>query len=159
MTPGITHDQSYYAASIFWVSMTAGRAISIPLSYILSTSQQLLLLVSGAVLSVIISIFLLVKGQELAIVLYISLAMGLCCSGVYPLTMNLPNSLGIKTSTANTSKFAFGGSVGESVIPFFMGLTIDWFGRDAMFADELILGLALLYLYFKAVQIGKSATG
>lgn len=73
--------------------------------------------------------------------------------------MNLPNSLGMKTTTTNTSKYAFGGSIGESVLPFFAGLTIDWFGRDAMFVDELVLGIFLLALYFKAISIGRSATG
>lgn len=158
MTPGISTEQSLYSASIFWVSMTAGRALSIPLSLICSTSQQLLMLVVGSSLSMVASMFLLMNGKELVIIYYISCAMGLFCSGIYPLTMNLPNSLGLKTSTRNTSKYALGGSIGESVLPFFAGLTIDWFGREAMFIDEIILGICLIILYFKAISIGKSAT-
>ena len=99
-------------STLFWIAMTIGRAVSIPLSMVLSTTKQLFALITMAVCTIGVSIILLIQGKDLEIIYYISISMGIFCSGIYPLMMNFPNSVGMRTSTANTSKYALGGSIG-----------------------------------------------
>ena len=61
LSEGITIEQALYGSSIFWVWMTVGRGLTIPLSYVLSTSKQLMLLLSGAFLSTLLCIYFVFK--------------------------------------------------------------------------------------------------
>ena len=82
--------------------------------------------------------------------------MGLFCSGIYPLTMNLPNSLGMKTTTKNTSKYAFGGSLGLTILPFIGGMSISWFGKNGMFGCEFVLLIVTIAAFNYALSVADS---
>lgn len=155
LSDGISVEQSLYGSSIFWVCMTIGRGLTIPLAYVLSTSRQLMLLLAGVFLSVLTCIYFAATKQDIYVLFAGSSLMGFFCSSMYPLTMNLPNSLGMKTTTKNTSKYALGGSLGESVLPFVGGLSISWFGKNAMFGCELVLLVVIVLTYRYALKVAE----
>ena len=113
--------------------MTVGRGLIIPLSVILSTREQLSVLISGIFLTIVLCN--LFKALHLyPVVLYgCSVMMGLFMSGMYPLTMSLPSSMGLKTKPQNTSRYVLGGCLGGSLGPFLIGLSMKFFGPSAMF--------------------------
>lgn len=155
---GVSTEQSLYGSSIFWVCMTLGRVGTIPLAYVISTSRQLTLLIIGAMCSILLCVYFILDSRDIYVVIIGSALMGLFCSSMYPLAMNLPNSLGMKTTTNNTSKYAFGGSVGEALLPFVGALSISWFGKNAMFGCEIILLIAIIGVYSYALQVAEEQT-
>jgi MFS family permease len=98
------------------------------------------------------------KSQDLKALYLGSSLMGLFCSGIYPLTMNLPNSLSMKTSTRNTSKYALGGSMGETILPFLAGTAMAHFGQNSLFIWELVLVILLIGVYKYSLDIANKTT-
>lgn len=115
------------------MSMTVGRGLLIPLSALLSVRQQLSILVSGILFAV--TLCNLFSFLELyTIVLFVcSIITGLFMSGIYPLTMSLPSSLGLKVTPQNTSRYVLGGCIGGALIPYLIGLIMKHLGSGALF--------------------------
>ncbi len=113
--------QALLSTSVFWVSMTVGRALIIPISALLNTRQQLRILVIGVALSITLSNILNLADKYEAVIFGGAVLMGLFGSGLYPLTMSYPGSQGLKVTSKNTSRYALGGCIGGSVAPYLCG--------------------------------------
>lgn len=115
-------DESLYAMSIFWISKSIGRAAVIPLSYLLSTSKQLYLLVSGCIAVLTACVILNAFGYFKIVLYFGSACMGVFMSGIYPLTITLPNSYGMEINSKNTSQYILGSCIGFGATPYLVGL-------------------------------------
>jgi MFS family permease len=73
-----------------------------------------------------------------------SALMGLFMSGVYPLTMSMPSSLKLRTSSKNTSVYAMGGCFGTICIPFVVGVVMEHFGPNSLFICMQIIAIAMV---------------
>lgn len=149
---GVQVEHALMGFSIFWVSMTVGRALIIPLSALLSTREQLTVMVSGIFLTV--ALCNLFNGIHLyKVVLYgCSVVMGFFMSGMYPLTMSLPSSMGLKVKPQNTSRYVLGGCLGGSLGPFLAGLLMKSFGPSAMFVQMFIVVVIAIFVFKKVVS-------
>jgi len=77
---------------------------------------------------------------------------GLFMSGLYPLTMSLPSSMGLKVKPHNTSKHVLGGCIGGSLGPFIAGMMMKSFGPGAMFVLMLIVVIAMIFVFKRVVS-------
>lgn len=148
-------DQALLGESIYWISMTAGRGLVIPLSLLLTNARQLAILVLGIFLSILAGNLLSWFELYDVVVYGLSAVMGLFMSGVYPLTMSLPASLGLTVSPTNTSRYAMGGCVGTAVFPYLVGIVMASFGADSMFWCMAVLAAAMGFVFWKLRSEGE----
>lgn len=149
---GVKIDQALLGFSLFWISMTVGRALIIPLSALLSTREQIAVLASGIFLTVALCNMFNFMHLYTVVLYGCSVMMGLFMSGMYPLTMSLPSSMGLKIKPQNTSRYVLGGCLGGSLGPFLAGLLMKSFGPSAMFFQMLFVVIATLCVYKKVVH-------
>lgn len=135
---GVDKKIAIIGGSIFWASMTIGRGLSIPFSRVWNTKQQLTILSSGIFITVVLANILNFTKQYSIIIYLVSVLMGLFMSGIYPLTMNLTNSLGYKVMPKNTSRYVLGGCIGGAVIPYLTGVVMHLSGPSFLFLSMLI---------------------
>lgn len=145
---GVPTKNALLGASIFWMSMTAGRGLLIPLSSVWNARQQLSVLTAGILFSVGLCNLFSYLGSHLLVIYLCSIVAGLFMSGIYPLTMSMPNSIGLKVAPKNTSRYVLGGCVGGALVPFLVGLTMKHFGAGSMFVS-MVWVLFLMILVFR----------
>lgn len=129
--------------------MTIGRGLSIPLSKVWNTRQQLVILSVGILVTVILANILNFTKQYSIIIYLVSVLMGLFMSGVYPLTMNLTNSMGYKVLPKNTSRYVLGGCIGGATIPYLTGVFMHFSGPSLLFLSMFIFIICSCLIYAK----------
>lgn len=140
--------------SIFWISKSAGRAAVIPLSYVMCTIKQLYMLVCGCILVLTTCVILNYFGY-FRIVLYVgSACSGIFMSGIYPLTITLPNSYGMQASSKNTSQYILGSCIGFGATPYLVGILMENFGPDMLFVSEEVTAIVMLIILWQVTIIG-----
>jgi fucose permease len=81
--------------------------------------------------------------------------MGLFMSGVYPLTMSLPTSLGLTVQPKNTSSYAMGGCVGTALFPYIIGLVMAKFGPDSLFWCMAVVAIIMAVIFRGLIKEGE----
>ena len=126
--------QAYILASAFWIAMTAGRLLAIPLSSRLSSRLLLFLDVFGAVLS----LGLIVLGGSSLVTLWIgTILLGISMASIFPLTLTLAEQL-MNVSGRITSILAISSGIGGLLLPWLMGQLFEFLSPASIMVALLI---------------------
>jgi hypothetical protein len=135
------------STSLFWLFITFGRFLAIPISVKFPAYTHLkFLMYFGIVASLSCLIFLALNLKILAVFLGSSL-LGFYCSAVYPLGMSIPASFGYKLNASNTALITLLGAGGIAVIPFFVGYLIRFLGSYILFVSTFIFAFTMYFLF------------
>lgn len=147
--------------SIFWVAMSVGRGMAIPLSMYWSNRRQMTMLIAGLFLTIFLCNILSWLSEYLLVMYVGSALMGLFASSVYPLTMSMPASLGLRTEGRNTSLYAMGGCFGVTLLPFAIGLVMEYSGPNSLFLcmQAVTVGATLLFFFVRRTTKQVEAEG
>lgn len=145
--------QAAYLTSLFWVALTLGRLLGIPLALRLRPSTVLLVDLSGALLSLL----LILGGREYPLLLWVgTFLLGFCMASVFPTAIALAERL-VPITGRVTSWFFVGGSVGGMSLPWLVGQLFERFGPStavtAIFADLLLAGALYLIIRTRAARM------
>jgi fucose permease len=121
----------------------------------MSTIRQLYLFVSGCIVVLTTCVTLNFFGYYKVVLYFGSACAGICMSGIYPLTITVPNSYGMQASSKNTSQYILGSCIGFGATPYLVGLLMDQFGPDMLFVCEWVTALIMLILLFKVTLVGR----
>lgn len=133
-----------YLASAFWVTMTLGRLLAIPLAVRLRPRTILMADLAGAILA---AVFMLALPDSRAALWVGTLAMGLAMASVFPTALSFVQRR-IPVTGRITAWFMLGTGVGTMVLPWLIGQWIEPFGA------RVILVVVLVDLAFTAVVFG-----
>lgn len=147
-------DESLYAMSLFWVCKSVGRGLVIPLSYLMSTVKQLYFLVIGCLCVLSTCVVLNIFGLPVVSLYFGSAGAGAFMSGIYPLTITLPGSIGLAITSQHTAEYMLGSCIGFGATPYLVGVLMSQFGPDMLFVSEAATASLMLLLLILVVRIG-----
>lgn len=137
------------------MSMTVGRGLLIPLSHIWNTRQQLSVLITGILLSIGLCNLLNYLQLHSTVLFGCSIITGLFMSGIYPLTMSLPTSIGLHVTPKNTSRYVLGGCVGGALVPWGIGLVMKGFGPGSLFVCMVWVLFVMVYVFRRVLKVSE----
>lgn len=151
--PG-SEQAAYTVTSVFWLAITIGRLLSIPVSRFIKSSSNIYLFLAGGIISA--GLMLLFPEQIWSI--WVGTAgTGLSLSAIFPTTFHYVQS----TSSLQTKSFglvwAFG-SLGGMILPWLSGELFSRLGPLSLLAASLvgwITALILFTLLYKTYQGSK----
>lgn len=145
MSGYMTKSEAAYGSSVFWLSISVGRVLGVPMASRYPTNVQLKTLMYASVVSIFLANFITSWGAS---AIYLSSIMyGLAISAIYPLLMGMPTFLKFRLTAKNASTFVVAGSLGEAGIPILSGWLINWFGAGALFPTSLVYTLIMFSLF------------
>ena len=137
--------QAYQLSSAFWIAMTVGRFIAIPLTLKIDTRLLLILDVFGSIFGFGI---ILIGGQSLT-AMWIGVVMaGLSMASIFPLTFVLAEKL-MDVSGRISSYLMVGASSGSIILPWILGQLIEFSGTTSIIITlfvTMLLDLGMLFL-------------
>jgi fucose permease len=144
--------EAAYLTSAFWVALTAGRLISIPVSFRLKAKTILWVAMIGS----FICVGLTLAAPSSPVVLWIATAgAGFFLAPIFPTVVSVANSV-LKLNARLTGIIFFGDSLGAMVLPTAMGQIISGAGALAMMVTLFVSILLLLGVYavFTRLTVG-----
>ncbi|XP_062314139.1 major facilitator superfamily domain-containing protein 4B [Osmerus eperlanus] len=140
----LSHKTAGYLASIFWAAITAGRLLSIPLSYRFQPVRLLMVNLAG----VIVTVLLLLIFYTSSVFLFVGTCLcGLFLSSVFPCmlayTEDILDYQGCATSVLVTSA-----GMGEMVMQVLVGSIIQSEGSYSFLLCGMIIGCIGFVLFF-----------
>lgn len=140
-----TESAAAYMTSLFWGSLALGRLVGVPLAAYFNSKTLLLMDLAGCFVSAILWVSL---PNSVAVLWYVSFALGFFMASVYPATMSLPTSLGIRVTGKALSLFVTGASLGEMAVPAIVGSVFKSLGPNSLCWTILldIVGCGMLYV-------------
>jgi FHS family Na+ dependent glucose MFS transporter 1 len=136
-------DSAYLLTSLFWLSITAGRLIAIPVSAVLKPSPNVLLLLGGGVLSSTLTALLPISP---AAVWLGTAGIGLSLSAIFPTTFHLIKKIAPLPEKSYGLVWA-SGSLGGMFLPWLSGELVSRIGPVSLMTIILISWLAALGLF------------
>jgi fucose permease len=140
---------SSLAATLFWITMTAGRLVSGKIADKIGL-EKFILTASAGTMIVAFSWVALPAGTWTIISI---LLMGLLLSGMYPTLMAVATCTFPKNTGLVASFISIFGAVGGALIPWIIGRTSDRFGIGILAAS--ILGLSIIMTVLSAILLGE----
>ncbi len=134
---------AYTITSLFWIAITLGRLIGIPISVHVKPVRIILAYVVGGVLST--AIILILPAQSWPV--WVGTAgIGLCLATLFPTTFNyIQRTNEINTRLSGTVWSV--GSAGGIIIPLLIGWSFDGFGPRSMMFIVLITWILTLVVF------------
>lgn len=133
----------YLLTSLFWLSITAGRLIAIPVSSVLKPSRNVLLLLGGGVLSSTLTALL---PDSPAAVWLGTAGIGLSLSAIFPTTFHLVRTISPLPEKSYGLVWA-SGSLGGMFLPWLSGELFTRVGPISLMTIILISWLTALSLF------------
>jgi len=116
--------QAEYLDSVFWIAITIGRLLSVPLATRLSTRTILAFNLGGCLVTVIIMVN--VAPLQIKSLLWICIVvLGFCMSSIYGAAFTVPAELKVKLSGKAASAFIIAAGIGDVGIPPIVGWMMD----------------------------------
>lgn len=113
---GATEQTGALLTSAFWMGMTAGRFVAVPLALRFSPRAML----TGDILLGLVGLGILYWTPNIAGDWAGTIICGVAIASMFPSAMSLPVSLNMRVSGTATAWFVSGASSGEMVVPFLM---------------------------------------
>jgi len=123
--------QAEYLDSVFWIAITIGRLLSVPLATRLSTRTILAFNLGGCLVTVIIMVN--IAHLHIKSLLWIcTVVLGLCMSSIYGAAFTVPAELKVKLSGKAASAFIIAAGIGDVGIPAVVSLMLKAVGNSAL---------------------------
>jgi FHS family Na+ dependent glucose MFS transporter 1 len=140
--------EAAFLASMFWLSFTIGRLISIPMAIRFSSARILAVALSGCAL--FLSLLVLLPGSPA--ILWVSvLGLGVAMAPIWPSGFNLAVQ-SIRLTAGIGAAILMGDSVGAMVLPGLTGLVMERAGAAAM-TGLVLAGVGATAVAFLAILI------
>ncbi|MFN8433472.1 MAG: MFS transporter [Anaerolineales bacterium] len=140
-----------YLTSVFWLSFTIGRAISVPVAVRFKPAQILVVAFLGALVALLLAILV---PQSITILWLASAAVGFFMAPIYATGYNFAGQ-SIKLTATISSIIILGDSFGAVVLPWLTGLAIERFGAQTM-PWLVLISLALNALVFGVMLLQRN---
>jgi len=128
---GLKEVQADELDSVFWIAITIGRLLSVPLASKLSTRLLLAIDLGGGLITVLLLTFLAHFKKK--ILLWIStVVLGLCMASIYGAAFTVPTELKVKLSGKAASAFIVAAGIGDVGIPPIVGAMLKIVGEGAL---------------------------
>ncbi|MEO8287772.1 MAG: MFS transporter [Chloroflexota bacterium] len=133
-----------FVLSGFWLTLTGGRLLGAIVGARLGAHNLLTVSFSGAVLG---AVLLLVSSGSASLMIAALLILGFSIGPVYPTVVSLATTTFHK-SPGKAASFVMGmGSVGGMLLPWLLGVLLEWQGVYGSIALIVACGLAMLLLH------------
>ncbi len=147
--------RAYQLTSAFWVAMTIGRLVSIPLSIKIDARLLLTLDVFGSIISLGIILF---GGESLSALWIGTILLGLSMASIFPLTFVLAERL-MDVSGRISSYLMLGASSGSLIFPWLLGQFFEFIGPRSIMVTLFIAMLFDLGIFaLLTISITRSKT-
>jgi len=147
--------RAYQLTSAFWVAMTIGRLVSIPLSIKIDARLLLTLDVFGSIISLGIILF---GGESLSALWIGTILLGLSMASIFPLTFVLAEHL-MDVSGRISSYLMLGASSGSLIFPWLLGQFFEFIGPRSIMVTLFIAMLFDLGIFaLLTISITRSKT-
>jgi FHS family glucose/mannose:H+ symporter-like MFS transporter len=138
-------------ASIYWIFLSLGRLVAAFLSHLYRASyQQERLMISCLSVAVLNGACYLLGYPGISAVVG-SAAFGLSISAMYPLMLSCLAEQGVKLTTRELSLFVMLGALGESVVPWLLGILIQAAGMGSLMLALVCFAAGLVLLHYRLV--------
>jgi len=143
---GFSKSEGAYLSAAFWGALTVFRLVGVPISLYLSPHAMLILDMLGCLASLITMIaFVTLKSKALLWIL--TLTFGACMASVYATAFSLPQTLKINITSRAASLLIVGVSIGDMVLPMFVGWIMRLFGSESLPWTILIMFIVAVLIY------------
>ena len=146
-----------YLTSVFWIAITAGRLLSIPLAAWVTPKTVLLIDLVGAIASILVPIV----APRSSIAIWVgTIGVGLFMASMFPTMVSFAERKLIVTGRV-TSWYLVGGSLGGMTLPWVIGQLFESWGPRAMLygvSISLILGFITFGVLVLVTKPGETAT-
>ncbi|MCD4753182.1 MAG: MFS transporter [Anaerolineaceae bacterium] len=147
--------RAYQLTSAFWIAMTIGRLVSIPLSIKIDARLLLTLDVFGRIISLGIILF---GGESLGALWIGTILLGFSMASIFPLTFVLAERL-MDVSGRISSYLMLGASSGSLIFPWLLGQIFEFVGPRSIMVTLFIAMLLDLGIFaLLTISITRSKT-
>ena len=147
--------RAYQLTSAFWIAMTIGRLVSIPLSIKIDARLLLTLDVFGSIISLGIILF---GGESLGALWIGTILLGFSMASIFPLTFVLAERL-MDVSGRISSYLMLGASSGSLIFPWLLGQIFEFVGPRSIMVTLFIAMLLDLGIFaLLTISITRSKT-
>ncbi|XP_036387796.1 major facilitator superfamily domain-containing protein 4A [Megalops cyprinoides] len=140
----LPHKTAGYLASVFWAAITAGRLVSIPLSY---RVQPVYLLIVNMVGVIVTMLLLLVFHMDSLFLFAGTFLLGLCLSSVFPCMVAYTEDI-LEYRGCVTTVLVTGAGMGEMVLQVLVGSIIHSKGSYSFLLCDMIMACVGFTLFF-----------
>jgi FHS family Na+ dependent glucose MFS transporter 1 len=135
-----------YATSVYWLSFTIGRGVSVFVAMVLSANWIMSL---GLCMAIGSMVFLVIFPSNLVVIWICTIIYGFSLAPLYPTAIGYPaTNLNVEVTGAMTSIMQIGASMGEVCIPALVGFLFSPIGPNSLFYTMLAILVGALAIYF-----------
>eukprot|EP00744_Colponema_vietnamica_P003993 GILI01006033.1.p1 GENE.GILI01006033.1~~GILI01006033.1.p1 ORF type:complete len:628 (+),score=120.85 GILI01006033.1:86-1969(+) len=144
--PNVSEERADLIASCFWLGLTIGRVLGIPLISLLSPHTILLIDICGTLVSILWITFSSMAGSVIMVWIG-AVAAGLFMSSAFPCAISLPTTIGYHASGADTGWFVVGSCFGDVAVTWVVGQLLDIKGVQALNMSLLLVWMLFMCFY------------
>jgi hypothetical protein len=141
-----SRSEGAYLSSAFWGSLTLFRLVAVPVSMWL-TPHAMLMTDMGVCLVSLLSMILFVSWKSKVFLWIMTVAFGAGMASVYATAFSLPQTLKVNMTSKAASLLVVGVSIGDMVLPMFVGWMMRLFGAGALLWTALVMFLVAVVIY------------
>eukprot|EP01114_Cavostelium_apophysatum_P022298 TRINITY_DN8020_c0_g1_i1.p1 TRINITY_DN8020_c0_g1~~TRINITY_DN8020_c0_g1_i1.p1 ORF type:complete len:507 (-),score=89.36 TRINITY_DN8020_c0_g1_i1:1200-2720(-) len=146
-----------YMDAVFWIAITVGRLIAVPMATRLSTKVMLGIDLGGClVVAVLLIQFSRYKERMQSLLWACTVGLGLFMASIYGLAFSVPADLKVKLSGKAASAFIIAAGIGDVSVPALVGLMIKAIGNNAVVYSVAGLLILCVVIYVFVFSFGLS---
>lgn len=139
--------------SVFWLAITFGRLLAVPLATRLSTKVMLGIDLGGCLLTTVLMLQFQ-RYQEPVLLWVCTILLGLFMASIYGSVFSVPAELKVKLSGRAASAFIVAAGIGDVAVPSIVKVMIDHLGESALVYSVMGLLVMCVVIYIFVFTFG-----